>query len=197
MSDSFAFDRNYYDRFYRDPKTQVTSEASVLGLADFVCAYLAHIGQPVAHVIDIGCGLGFWQKGIAKHFPAATYVGVEYSEYTCEEFGWTHGSVVDFKSRKKADLVICQGVLQYLPDGPCRKAIRNLAQLTRGALYLEALTVKDWEVNCDQGVTDGAVHLREGAWYRRELANWFSNCGGGVFLADSSEATLFELELLE
>ena len=46
-------------------------------------------------------------------------------------------------------------------------------------------------------VTDGAVHLRSGAWYRRHLANHFTNCGGGVFLADRSDAALFELERLD
>ena len=38
-----------------------------------------------------------------------------------------------------------------------RKAIRNLARLTRGALFLEVLTREDWERNTEQGATDGKV----------------------------------------
>lgn len=197
MSDSFAFDQDYYDRFYRNPETQVATQESTDRLADFVSAYLMHIGQQVRNVIDLGCGLGFWRESLARHHPEASYTGVEVSPYVCEELGWTQGSVVDFKSRRKFDLVICQGVLQYLSDEDCRAAIANLAGLCRGALYLEALTRQDWEENCDRDVTDGTVHLRPGAWYRGHLAKHFTNCGGGVFLADRSDATLFELERLE
>lgn len=196
MSDTSTFDKNYYDRYYRDPETRVASQESVQVLADFVCSYLIHIGQPVEHVIDLGCGLGYWQAAIREHFPAASYVGVEYSEYLCEAYGWTQASAVDFKSRHKADLLICQGVLQYLPDPACERAIANFARLGRGALYLEALTRKDWQENVDQKVTDGEVHLRTGGWYRRRLAEHFVNCGGGVYLTDSSPAALFELERL-
>ena len=197
MSEPFAFDQKYYDRFYRDSETRVATRESTDRLADFVCAYLIHIDQPVRRVIDMGCGLGYWRDAVTRHFPASEYTGVELSSYVCEEMGWTQGSVVDFRSRQKFDLVICQGVLQYLTDAECRAAIANLAKLCRGALYLEALTEQDWAENCDQDVTDGAVHLRAGSWYRRHVAKHFTNCGGGVFLADRSDATLFELERLD
>lgn len=197
MSDAFAFDQNYYDRFYRDPQTRVASQEATDRLADFVCAYLTHIDLHVDRVLDLGCGLGFWQNAIGRHFPVAEYTGVEISRYLCEEMGWLHGSVVDFRSRKKFDLVVCQGVLQYLTDSECRDALENLGRLCRGALYLEALTTQDWEVNCDQSVTDGAVHLRTGAWYRKRLAPHFRNAGGGVFLSHRADASLFELESLE
>ena len=197
VKDTFTFDKDYYRRYYDDPKTSVASQESVLGLADFVCSYLSHIGQPVAHVLDMGCGMGFWRMGIARHFPEASYTGVEHSEYLCEQMGWIRGSVLDYKTRRKADLVVCQGVLQYLDDAQCRTAISNLANLSRGAVYLEALTEMDWEEVCDQEVTDGNVYLRSGSWYRGELAKYFTNCGGGVFLTESSAGNLYELERLD
>lgn len=197
MPETTTFDQDYYDRFYRDPKTCVATEEITQQLADFVCCYLKHVGQSVGNVLDMGCGLGFWRDGVRRHFPDAKYTGVEVSTYLCEEFGWKQGSVVDYRGRSRADLVVCQGVLQYLTDTECRDALANLGRLTRGALYLEALTKQDWEENCDRTVTDGAVHLRSGAWYRRHLAKSFTNCGGGVFLADSSDANLFELERLD
>ena len=197
MADPSAFDRAYYQRYYHDPRTRVGSPQSVQVLADFVCAFLRHVGQPVRRVLDMGCGLGHWRDAVLRHYPKARYTGVEYSEYLCDELGWTHGSAVDFSMRGQADLVICQGVLQYLERADCRRAIDNLATLTRGALYLEVLTERDWQENCDREATDGNVHLRSGAWYRGLLARHFVNYGGGMFLAHGSPATLFELEHLE
>jgi hypothetical protein len=104
---------------------------------------------------------------------------------------------VDYAASEPADLVVCHGVLQYLDARSARRAIANLARLTGGALFLEALTAEDWEHNCDRSLTDGDVFLRPAAWYRRELARRFTNCGGGVFLAASSPAVLYELEKAE
>jgi O-methyltransferase involved in polyketide biosynthesis len=96
--------------------------------------------------------------------------------------------------RSTFDLVVCQGVLQYLDDRAAARALRNLGQWTRGALYLEALTRRDWRHVCDRQRTDGNVHLRSGAWYRRRLARTFTAAGGGVFLQNAAGASLFELE---
>ena len=73
-------------------------------------------------------------------------------------------------------------------------ALATLGQWTDGALYLEALTRRDWEENCDRSVTDGEVHLRSGAFYRRRLGRDFQDCGGGVFCARRADVALFELE---
>ena len=83
-----------------------------------------------------------------------------------------------------------------MPDDACERAIDNFARLSRGALYLEALTLRDWEENVDQEVTDGDVYLRTGAWYLERLQKKFRNCGGGVFLTETSPASMFELEIL-
>jgi len=96
--------------------------------------------------------------------------------------------------RATFDLVICQGVLQYLDDRTAARALANLARWTDGVLFLEALTRRDWRENCDRERTDGDVHLRDGAWYRRRLARHFQRCGGGVFVARAAGCSLFELE---
>lgn len=193
----FAFDKAYYDRFYHDRRTRVVTKASIGRLAKFVTSYLKYLQLPVESVLDIGCGLGYWQQPILREFPKASYTGVEYSEYLCEQHGWEQGSVVDYAPGRTFDLVICQGVLQYLSDSAAKKALRNLGKLCRGALYLEALTQQDWETICDQSVTDGSTHLRTGAWYLEQLDRSFLPIGGGVFLARSASACLFELETLK
>lgn len=197
MEKTFTFDKAYYDRFYRDPDTRVASRASTGRLAAFVAHYLKHMALPVRRILDLGCGLGLWKAPMRKHFPGASYQGVEISDYLCSKHGWRKGSVVDYESSRPYDLVICQGVLQYLTSADARRAIRNLASLSRGAIYLEALTKADWRENCDQNATDGGVHLRSGSWYRRELSGYFRNCGGGLFLSHDACATLFELEYLD
>jgi SAM-dependent methyltransferase len=197
MPRRFRFDKAYYDRFYRDARTKVATRTERMALGRFVASYLAHVGQPVASVLDLGCGVGAW-RGVARAvFEGARYTGVEVSRYLCREYGWEHGSVIEYRAASTYDLVICHGVLQYLSAREARRAVTNLHRLCGGALFLEALTAEDWERNCDRSVTDGDVYLRPAAWYRRELARYFTNCGGGVFLSPRSPAVLYELEKLE
>ena len=193
------FDADYYRRFYHDRKTRVSDRAAVARLARFVAGYAAMLGVQVRAILDVGCGLGHWQYAAAEHWPRARYHGVEYSRYLCERYGWAQGSIVDFDPKTLRpsgtfDLVICQGVLQYLDDRAAARAIDNLAEWCHGALYLEALTQADWDERCDRQRTDGDVHLRSGAWYRRRLERHFLACGGGLFVSREAGVTLFELE---
>ncbi|HEY2733661.1 MAG TPA: class I SAM-dependent methyltransferase, partial [Polyangiales bacterium] len=136
------------------------------------------------------------KKPLREEFPNATYLGVERSAYACERYGFRRGSVVDFKSRHRFDLVICKGVLQYLTAPECEAALDNLGMLCRGALYIEALTREDWTDACDQRRTDGAVYLRPASFYRRRLRTSFRGCGGGIFIHERSGAVLYALEAL-
>lgn len=193
------FDADYYRRFYHDPATRVGDLAGVQKLAALVAAWMRYLELPVRRVLDVGCGVGHWRTALRTHFPKARYHGVEYSEHLCQQFGWVRGSIVDFDPTAAIgddhfDLVVCQGVLQYLDDRAAARAITNLGRWTGGALYLEALTALDWRRNCDKKRTDGAVHLRDGQWYRQRLARHFHDAGGGVFPSRRAGITLFELE---
>ena len=135
-----VFDKAYYDRFYGDADTCVT-DAEITGrLGAFVCSYLENLDVKVSRVLDIGCGTGLWRDVISEHFPEADYTGVEVSDYLCRAHGWRRGSVVDFRARGAFDLVICQGVLQYLNERDAREAIVNLDRLCKGALLLQLET---------------------------------------------------------
>jgi SAM-dependent methyltransferase len=192
--DRESFGEEYYTRFYRDPATRVRGSGIQTRLAGFVFGYLAHLGLPVRRVLDLGCGLGHWRASLKQTHPRATYTGVEFSPYLCARFGWEEGSAADYAGRGRYDLILCQSVLQYLPDDGVRAAAANMARLCRGAVYLEIITAEDWREHVDRRVTDGKVHLRAARWYRQVLGRHFRSAGGGLFLPKDSPVVLYELE---
>lgn len=190
-----AFDESYYQRYYFDRKTQVADPQHVERLGDFVCAYLKYLRVPVHRVLDVGCGVGLWRDIVARHFPQASYHGVEVSEYLCERYGWERGSVVDFRARQPFDFVICQGVLAYLNPSDLKRALTNLGALSEGALYVEVVTREDYERDIvDEKLTDPNLFRHRAEVYRRGLSRHFREMGGGVWLSDRSDVPLYALE---
>jgi trans-aconitate methyltransferase len=191
---SAAFDSAYFRKYYFDAATRVTTPADMRGRAQLIAAVLRHAGMPVRSILDAGCGIGLLRKPFAKVLPRARYQGLEASDYLCRRYRWTKGSVVDFVPRSASDLVVCYDVLQYLDDRDAARAVANLAKLSRAAIYVSALTREDWRANCDQTLTDRAVHLRSGDWYRRRLRRHFNYLGFGVWLRKDVAAILWDLE---
>ena len=190
-----TFDEAYYQRFYFDKKTSVVDPAHMERLGAFVCSYLKYLRVPVLRVLDMGCGIGLWKGIVAQHFPGAAYQGVEFSPYLCERFGWQQGSVVDYVADAPFDLVICQGVLPYLSPPDLKRALRNLGQLSRGALYVEAVSREDYEQDIiDEDLTDNRVFRHRAELYRRGLREGFVELGGGVWLSRQAEVPMFALE---
>ena len=189
-----AFDAHYYTRFYRARGTRVSGLRETHKLANFVASYVDYLGIPVKRVLDAGCGLGRWQGPLAARYPRARYTGIEVSPYLCERHGWTRASIADYAPRGRFDLIVCQGVLQYLNDRDAARALDNLGRLCRGALYLEVLTAEDWRDACDQRATDGQVFRRPAAFYRQRLARHFVAVGGGLFVHRDAGVVLYALE---
>ena len=194
---SKPFDAAYYARFYGDKATRVSGLGDTRKLARFVSGYLDYLDVPVRRVLDAGCGLGRWKLALAEHYPRARYTGLEWSEHLCARFGWQQGSIADYRGRGRYDLLVCQGVLQYLSDRDAERALDNLGRLCRGALYLEVLTAEDWKDACDRRATDGEVHRRPAAFYRKRLARHFIAVGGGLFVHKDAGAVLYALERAE
>jgi len=188
------FDREYYRRFYRDGWTSVTSRAEMGARAQLIAAYTKHIGCPVSSILDAGCGLGLMREPLLRALPGATYVGLEYSEYLCQRYGWLQGSIADFKSRKSFDLVVCFDVLQYLDEADAACALRNLARLCHGVLFFSALTRRDWRENADQSRTDRRVTMRTARWYRERLGRHFRQIGAGFWIRRGAPLVTWELE---
>ncbi len=134
-----AFDQAYYQRFYFNPRTAVTSRAEMTSRARLIGSCVHYVGLPVGSILDAGCGVGMLRTPLLRAMPRAEYVGLEYSEYLCKRYGWRQGSIETFRTRRRFDLVVCYDVLQYLSAARARTAIANLARLCRGALYFGAL----------------------------------------------------------
>ena len=189
------FDEQYYQRFYHDPATRAASPAYARRQAAFISAYLNYLELPVKRVLDVGCGVGRVLKALGKAYPKARLTGVEYSDYLCAKYGWQHGSVDTYED-KPHDLVVCNDVLAYLDDKACRRAIDNLAELCRGALFLGVITEEDLPV-LDEERTDPEQYLRKRAWYRRRLRRHFVNVGGGLYLKRPAAVPVWALDQLD
>jgi SAM-dependent methyltransferase len=189
-----AFDRAYYQRFYYDPRTAVTSRAEMRARARLIASAVEYLGLPVRSILDAGCGTGLLRAPLLRTLRRARYVGLEYSEYLCRRYGWRQGSIETFRTRERFDLVICYDVLQYLSAAQTRRAVANLARLCRGVLYFGALTSEDWRDNCDQSRTDRITGLRSGRWYRRELSRHFQPLGCGLWMRAGAPLTLWNLD---
>lgn len=187
------FDKAYYDRFYREPASRAATPAAARRRAAFVAAYLRHLGLPVRRILDAGCGLGTTLRALGREFPQARLDGLEVSDYLCRRYGWQPGSVATHRAATPYDLVVCHDVLGYLDDRECSRAIGNLAELCRGALYLGVLTADDAGAY-DRARTDPRQHLRPAAWYRRRLARHFLPMGGGVLLRRDADVVVWALE---
>ncbi|AMN48252.1 hypothetical protein ACG33_14325 [Steroidobacter denitrificans] len=188
------FDSGFYQRFYRDPRTRVTTPAEMARRAAVVAAILKQWQLPVRRILDAGCGLGWMRPAMLNAFPRSAYVGLEFSEHLCRRYGWVEGSLTDYRARARFDLVICHDVMQYLPERDARRAMANLGRLCRGALYFYAPTVEDWRHHADRSCSDTSIHLRESQWYRSRLSRHFRYAGFGIHVRRGVSFPQWELE---
>ena len=189
-----SFDREYYRRYYYDPRTAVTTRREMQARAGLIAAFTEHVGLPVRRILDAGCGTGLLRAPLARLLPRADYVCLETSGYLCGRYGWQHGRIEEYRSSTAFDLVICYDVLQYLEAPAAARALGNFGRLCRGVLSFSALTRRDWQWNCDPARTDSNVHLRAADWYRRRLQRNFREVGTGFWLRRGAPLTVWELE---
>ncbi len=187
------FDEAYYHRHYAG-RSRVHSAREVARLAQGVTGLCAWLGVEVEAVLDVGAGPGLWRDWFRRHRPAVRYRSTDVSRYACARYGHERRDLSRWRSRERHDLIVCQGVLQYLDEAAAGRAIENLGAMSRGLLYLEAITARDLREVVDRGATDLAIHARSGAWYRRRLAPWFVQVGAGLWAARRAGLPLYELE---
>ena len=151
-------------------------------------------GGEVERVLDVGAGIGLWKEWFAEHMPEAHYQSIDVSDYACKRYGHKKRDISSWKSRSKFDLLVCQGVLPYLDDAQCAKAIANMGAMCRGFLYVEAVTSRDLRDVCDRGKTDVSVRARPASFYKRLLARHFEPLGCGLLHVKGGDKVFYDLE---
>jgi hypothetical protein len=193
MTAAHRFDASYYHRHYQS-RARVHAAAEVGMLASGVVGMAGWLGVELRTALDIGAGPGLWRDWFRRHRPAVHYRSTDFSPFACKAYGHERRDIAAWRSRERYDLVVCQGVLQYLEADAAAAAIENLGAMSRGLLYLEAITRRDLDEVVDRERTDLAIHARSGAWYRRRLAPHFVQLGAGLWAARRAGLALYELE---
>lgn len=194
MKPKSSFDAAYFQRFYESRASRVYGAAQVAHLARGVTEMIAWFGGELRDVADVGAGTGLWRDWFRRHKPRVRYLSTDVSAYACERYDHEQRDITRWRSKETFDLVVCQGVLPYLGDADCRRAIANIAAMARGFVYVEAITARDLIELCDREKTDVTVKARAGAWYRRELAKHFTALGCGLHYSRRGPLGFYELE---
>src|SRR5256884_6332933 len=133
------FGREYYRRYYLDPRPAVATRREMQARARLIVALTGHVGLPVRRILEAGCGTGMLRAALRRRLPRAHYVALESSEYLCRRYGWERGRIETYRAAAPFDLGICYDVLQYLQAAAARRGPANLGRRGPGGLYLNPL----------------------------------------------------------
>jgi 2-polyprenyl-3-methyl-5-hydroxy-6-metoxy-1,4-benzoquinol methylase len=189
------FDEAYYDRFYDSPKTRVVEPEEHAALASFVFSFARYSHIEIKSVLDVGAGVGLWKRWVEQNASGVQYTGTEVSAAMCKKHGFMQRDIARWRDRKKHDLIVCQGVLQYLPDPDVAPAVANIAAMSRGLVYIEITTRQDLRERCDPERTDADIFVRNGSYYRGILSKYLSNVGAGLWWVKDKPPPFYELEM--
>jgi len=195
---SDRYDRAYFDRWYRDPKTRVKSGAAIrrkAALALSVAEY--YLEQPVRSVLDVGCGEGNWLPALRSLRPKIRYTGVDASRYAVERFGKKRnirlGSFANLEEIGLVDdydLIVCSDTLFYLPIEELALGLASLAHRAAGVAFLELYT--DGDSLIGDFPKEG---LQSANFYRRLLKNHgFLSVGSHCYLGPDMAERAMEME---
>ena len=196
--DSTRYDRAYFDRWYRDPKTRVKSCAAIrrkAALALSVAEY--YLERPVRTVLDAGCGEGNWLPALKSLRPAICYTGVDASSYAVGRFGkkrnirlGTFASLEEIGLADDYDLIVCSDTLFYLPLEELKLGLQSLAQRAAGVAFLELYTGSDSVIG-----DFPAKGLQTAAFYRELLRrHGFLSVGSHCYLGPEMSSRAMEME---
>jgi hypothetical protein len=189
-----SFDAAYFRRYYESRRSRVYGHEQIAHLASGVAGFVQWFGGRLESVLDVGAGIGLWKEWFRDHLPDVRYRSVDVSEYACKRYGHELRDISAWRGREKFDLVVCQGVVPYLDDAACAKAVANMAAMCRGFLYLEAITSHDLREVVDRTRTDVSVRSRPASFYRKLLARHFERVGCGLYHVRGGDVVFYDLE---
>ncbi|HSJ63274.1 MAG TPA: methyltransferase domain-containing protein, partial [Gemmatimonadaceae bacterium] len=172
------------------PADRARTVRMVLGVADYM------LGRPGRTVLDVGAGEGHWYPVLRRIRPSIRYAGVDPSEYAVARYGrsrnlrlGTLGDIPAALTRRRYDLIVCSGMLNYVSRTELRSGLAQLAELARGVAFLELFTARD-DVHGD---TRGR---RRASVYRALLRDLgFRHCGPHCYVGPRFAGTVAEMEI--
>ncbi|MEO8163596.1 MAG: class I SAM-dependent methyltransferase [Ilumatobacteraceae bacterium] len=186
------FDESFFRRFYAS--TPVHSRRKIESLATAVHNMCAWWDISISNVLDVGAGRGYWRDWYVSHHRRVNVRSIDASEHACVKYHHELRDISKWQPNRGFDLVICQSVLQYLPNKSADAAIQHLASATKQVMYLEVPTSSDLKSVVDRQLTDLDIHSRSGDWYRKRLLKHFIHAGSGLWVAKTSGIALYEFE---
>jgi SAM-dependent methyltransferase len=174
---------------------RVKSPAELEREVEFVLRATEHLlARPLRSVLDVGCGEGNWYPPLIARRPHVRYTGVDPSEYAVRRWGKRRnihlGSVDNLGVDGQFDLILCCGVLNYLPAASLTHGLRQIADRLGGVAYLDMYTASDVVT----GDTRGAKR-RAPSWYRERLARaGLTACGMHLYVGPAMADQLATLE---
>ena len=192
------YDRAYFDRWYRNPRSRVVTPAVIARKAHLVVSVAEYfIGGVVRSVLDVGCGEGAWYRALKRMRPRIDYLGIDPSPYVVERFGrrrnirfGSFGDVAGHANGQLFDLIICSDVMQYVAPRELRSGLEQIAAHAGGLAFLEAHTTADERVGDKRG-----WQRRSPRYYRRLFAEvGLVACGPHCYLGEPLQEVADALE---
>jgi SAM-dependent methyltransferase len=156
------YNREYFQRWYRDPGTRVATVESVerkVRLAVSAAEFM--LGRRVKSVLDVGCGEGQWYSILRRLRRGIAYQGVDASPYIVSKHGrrrnirlGNFGELARLNFRRPFDLVVCADVIQYVGNAELLRGLTEMRRLTGGIAYIEAFAAEDRMVGDRDGWID-------------------------------------------
>lgn len=146
------YDQSYFHRWYRNPRTRVITPADTRRKAQLAIGAAEYmLGRQVRTVLDVGAGEGAWLGPLRALRPSVQYTGVDPSEYVVRRFGkrrnihWGSFGQLDAAGLLSGsyDLVICCGVVNYLPRGELERGLAVISSVVAGLAFIEVWTSAD------------------------------------------------------
>jgi hypothetical protein len=189
-----SFDARYFRKYYESRRSRVYGAEQIDHLARGVTGLVHWFGGDIEKVLDVGAGIGLWKDWFRRTMPDVRYRSIDVSEYACATYGHERRDITRWRAREQFDLVVCQGVIPYLDDEACERALGNMAAMCRGFLYLEAITARDLREVVDRTKTDVRVRARPAVFYRRILTRHFERLGCGLYHVRGGDKVFYDLE---
>lgn len=193
-----AYDRAYFDKWYRHPRHAVASRSELerkVALAVATAEY--YLGRRIVNVLDIACGEGVWRAPLKRLRPTVDYLGLDSSEYAIARYGRSRnlrlarfGDLEHLRFARDFDLIVCSDALHYVRTPELRRGLHGMVEMLDGVAFLELFAREDEP----DGDREGFIP-RPARWYLREFrAAGLVPCGTHCYLGPRLKGRTAALE---